>query len=131
MNFEQSRLLISGGFFLIGYFFHIKFSFKDNRKVGVAIYANGYENLNKIYKMIGPYPDFIHVDIVDKTMNLNASDSNLSKLETVKAYWPKHEINTHIMSKIFFQAEDGIRDVLVTGVQTCALPICWIAGRYC
>ena len=23
----------------------------------------------------------------------------------------------------FFQAEDGIRDVAVTGVQTCALPI--------
>src|SRR5690606_41074587 len=25
----------------------------------------------------------------------------------------------------FFQAEDGIRDFHVTGVQTCALPICW------
>ena len=25
----------------------------------------------------------------------------------------------------FFQAEDGIRDDLVTGVQTCALPIFW------
>src|SRR5438128_11289144 len=24
----------------------------------------------------------------------------------------------------FFQAEDGIRDATVTGVQTCALPIC-------
>src|SRR5947208_5216877 len=27
----------------------------------------------------------------------------------------------------FFQAEDGIRDDLVTGVQTCALPISFIA----
>src|SRR5256886_7864165 len=27
----------------------------------------------------------------------------------------------------FFQAEDGIRDLTVTGVQTCALPIC----EYC
>src|SRR5258708_2764182 len=27
-------------------------------------------------------------------------------------------------SYFFFQAEDGIRDDLVTGVQTCALPIC-------
>jgi len=26
---------------------------------------------------------------------------------------------------LFFQAEDGIRGDLVTGVQTCALPICW------
>src|SRR6266540_957202 len=29
----------------------------------------------------------------------------------------------------FFQAEDGIRDRDVTGVQTCALPICRRAGR--
>src|SRR6266498_5436067 len=28
----------------------------------------------------------------------------------------------------FFQAEDGIRDADVTGVQTCALPI-WVAGK--
>ena len=28
----------------------------------------------------------------------------------------------------FFQAEDGIRDHCVTGVQTCALPICKVAG---
>src|SRR5256885_11482370 len=28
----------------------------------------------------------------------------------------------------FFQAEDGIRDYKVTGVQTCALPICDNAG---
>src|SRR5256714_13426818 len=29
----------------------------------------------------------------------------------------------------FFQAEDGIRDKLVTGVQTCALPIYTRAGK--
>src|SRR5207253_8699708 len=29
----------------------------------------------------------------------------------------------------FFQAEDGIRDGHVTGVQTCALPICPDRGR--
>src|SRR2546430_9797736 len=28
-------------------------------------------------------------------------------------------------SLFFFQAEDGIRDLTVTGVQTCALPICF------
>src|SRR2546429_3376313 len=30
----------------------------------------------------------------------------------------------------FFQAEDGIRDVAVTGVQTCALPIFALLGSY-
>src|SRR5207249_5652514 len=29
-----------------------------------------------------------------------------------------------VFSSFFFQAEDGIRDRNVTGVQTCALPIC-------
>src|SRR5438105_7644412 len=31
----------------------------------------------------------------------------------------------------FFQAEDGIRDPLVTGVQTCALPISLRGWEYC
>src|SRR2546425_12600683 len=37
-----------------------------------------------------------------------------------------HKTLSHVVSYIFFffQAEDGIRDKLVTGVQTCALPIC-------
>ena len=30
----------------------------------------------------------------------------------------------YIVFFFFFQAEDGIRDWSVTGVQTCALPIC-------
>src|SRR3712207_9073847 len=37
-------------------------------------------------------------------------------------------------SLVFFQAEDGIRDIGVTGVQTCALPICFMAAvswRWC
>src|SRR3989442_9116696 len=34
----------------------------------------------------------------------------------------------YIVFFFFFQAEDGIRDADVTGVQTCALPICDGAG---
>src|SRR3712207_9287067 len=33
------------------------------------------------------------------------------------------------MDVLFFQAEDGIRDIGVTGVQTCALPICLVRRR--
>src|SRR2546430_175152 len=33
-------------------------------------------------------------------------------------FWSAHRVNG-----FFFQAEDGIRDLTVTGVQTCALPI--------
>src|SRR5690606_39818894 len=31
-----------------------------------------------------------------------------------------------VSCSFFFQAEDGIRDFHVTGVQTCALPIFWV-----
>src|SRR5688572_31485714 len=34
----------------------------------------------------------------------------------------------HALRFFFFQAEDGIRDLTVTGVQTCALPICGGGG---
>src|SRR5256885_5856466 len=34
-----------------------------------------------------------------------------------------------LMLFFFFQAEDGIRDYKVTGVQTCALPICLAVAR--
>src|SRR2546421_3641228 len=40
--------------------------------------------------------------------------------------WSRVERSTFFF---FFQAEDGIRDLIVTGVQTCALPICaWRSG---
>src|SRR5256886_6327574 len=41
------------------------------------------------------------------------------------------EISLHTVLLIFFffQAEDGIRDLTVTGVQTCALPISTVLGR--
>src|SRR5207249_5618836 len=35
----------------------------------------------------------------------------------------QRHVNNLVISVFFFQAEDGIRDRNVTGVQTCALPI--------
>src|SRR3712207_8148633 len=40
-------------------------------------------------------------------------------------------INGNIIFFFFFQAEDGIRDIGVTGVQTCALPICAATASRC
>ena len=39
-SYETTRLLTSGGFFVIGYFFHRQFSFSDFKKVGIAFYVN-------------------------------------------------------------------------------------------
>src|SRR2546430_9882700 len=42
----------------------------------------------------------------------------------MKAAWLRPVRNSSLTIFFFFQAEDGIRDLTVTGVQTCALPIC-------
>src|SRR5439155_12742996 len=43
-------------------------------------------------------------------------------------HYSSHNILLHaeFLLHFFFQAEDGIRDGHVTGVQTCALPICTV-----
>src|SRR5256886_6595052 len=38
-------------------------------------------------------------------------------------HWSAWASSTRVIPCFFFQAEDGIRDLTVTGVQTCALPI--------
>ena len=98
-DYNLQRLFFSGTFFIIGYFFHLAFTFKKIISVGVAIYANGHEELDKIKSKIGEYPDFIHVDVVDRTMRESADLIDFSKLEQINSYWPKKEIHTHIMSK--------------------------------
>src|SRR5256885_5273414 len=42
-------------------------------------------------------------------------------------FQPHVKVRSYIYAVFFFQAEDGIRDYKVTGVQTCALPISWAA----
>src|SRR5215204_6782525 len=54
--------------------------------------------------------------ILSKTDSLD-EEKWLNMLGTFVKYWFRYE------SLFFFQAEDGIRDHCVTGVQTCALPI--------
>jgi len=98
LSYESGRLFISGAIFLLVYGLHRKYSFRDFKKVGVAIYANGVEDLENIHKRIGYYADFIHVDIVDKSMSENAKDVKTYRLETMKAYWPHTQVQSHIMS---------------------------------
>src|ERR1039457_3302034 len=43
---------------------------------------------------------------------------------SVKLLMTLTPLTTYLSPRLFFQAEDGIRYYKVTGVQTCALPIC-------
>ena len=114
-TYEQTRIIISGCIFMIAYVLHRNYSFKDFKKVGIAIYANGVDNLFQIHESIGFYPDFIHVDIVDKTMNKDAKDVKTYSLQTMKAFWPNIQIQTHIMSlnpKIYLESVLSHSDVV-------------------
>ena len=78
---------------------HINISFKQKRKVGVAIYLTDRKNIDDIFNKIGPYPDFIHIDILDS--NSSEKEKNLSKQIIKELYnvWPNHKLDLHIMSK--------------------------------
>src|SRR5256886_10403373 len=59
--------------------------------------------------------------------------SSLLRCSAIAASWrpPTQASRTCPTADVFFfQAEDGIRDLTVTGVQTCALPICSATGRH-
>jgi len=99
LDFEETRILIASCFFIVAYFFHLKFSFKNRRKVGVAIYLNNNEDILDIYSKVGLYPDFIHIDLIDESMFNKTTDIKLKKIEKIKKLWPNHDVHFHIMSK--------------------------------
>ena len=98
-DYYSDRLVMSGILYVFIYFLHRRFTFKKYRQVGVAVYANGVEDILDIKSKIGIYSDFIHVDIVDSTILGDLSDVRSYRLETIKAAWPNIPIHTHIMSK--------------------------------
>ena len=109
ISYEKLRFLTSGSFFWIAYIFHRKFSFKDFKKVGVAIYSDGVENIDLIYQKVNQYPDFIHIDIVDETFNEESKEVLSYKSEVIKGYWNSKVIECHIMSK---NPKKWIREVI-------------------
>jgi ribulose-phosphate 3-epimerase len=98
-DMDISRFVIAGSFFLISYALHRRLSFREYKKVGVAIYADGVEDIKLIFDKISNISDFIHIDIVDKTYNPNCKDVKAYRAEVVRAYWQKKKIEVHIMSK--------------------------------
>jgi len=99
ISYGLARFLSSGSLFFVGYILHRKFTFKEYKLVGVAVYAHGNEDIKGIWEKIKFVGDFIHIDIVDETFNEDAPDPTTYRLEAVRAYWPNKEIHCHIMSK--------------------------------
>lgn len=97
-SYSQSRLIVAVLCFGFAYVLHRKFSFKSYKKVGVAIYANGREDVEVIFNKIYYFTDFIHIDIVDESFLKNIESTDLSQLQDVRRKWGDKEIHVHIMS---------------------------------
>src|SRR2546429_1624610 len=71
-------------------------------------------------------PRHIHINedeawyVLDGSMTFYCGENVIEASERTWVFAPRGLVHTF---NFFFQAEDGIRDVAVTGVQTCALPI--------
>jgi ribulose-phosphate 3-epimerase len=98
-SYELSRFVVSGSVFFLAYLLHRRYSFSDYKQVGVAIYANGVEDIKGIFEKIGACSDFVHVDVIDDTYGEYQSDPKAYRLEVVQAYWPRKPVHIHIMSK--------------------------------
>lgn len=98
-DIDVSRFVIAGSFFMISYMLHRRISFREYKKVGVAIYADGLEDIKLIFNKISNISDFIHIDIVDNTYNPNCKEVKAYRAEVVRAYWQSKKIEVHIMSK--------------------------------
>src|SRR5256885_6293892 len=76
------------------------------------------------------YPsDSLERQDTDETRSMTASTHVLGTFECIviadRKYCENMSPSLNNCDFFFFQAEDGIRDYKVTGVQTCALPISW------
>lgn len=108
-SYEQARFSIAGVLFAFGYVLHRRFSFRDRKQVGVAVYANGVEDIRGIREKIGEFPDFIHVDLIDASFGASDTDVRSYRLETVRAYWPRLKIHVHLMTR---HPSHWLKDVL-------------------
>lgn len=99
MDYNIMRFVTAAIIFMISYTLHRRFTFIYIKEVGVAIYMKKYENIPSIKSKIGFYPDFIHIDLVDKSYNPSAEDVDLSKGAQITKEWPLTKKMMHIMSK--------------------------------
>src|SRR5690349_22412433 len=84
-------------------------------------------NLGGFFMVRSYYPSECHADYFDferiETLKPAIDACGISTLSQSPMLGFHKQMDNRIKLFFFFQAEDGIRDLYVTGVQTCALPI--------
>tara|TARA_Y200000002_G_scaffold379781_1_gene389819 strand:- start:37 stop:1014 length:978 start_codon:yes stop_codon:yes gene_type:complete len=99
IEFFQNRFQISGALFLIAYFLHRRYTFKNYQKIGVAIHLNKSNNVLEIFNKVKNFPDFIHIDLIDETYNSENISIDIEMLNKIRELWPQKKLQIHLMSK--------------------------------
>lgn len=99
LEFFQNRFQLSGSLFFIAYLLHRKFTFKNYYKVGLAIHLNKQNVVSEIYQKVKNLPDFIHIDLIDETINKENVSVDVLKIDEILKTWPNKKIQIHIMSQ--------------------------------
>ena len=99
IEFFQNRFQISGALFLIAYFLHRRYTFKNYQKIGVAIHLNKSNNVLEIFNKVKNFPDFIHIDLIDETYNSENISIDIEILNKIRELWPQKKLQIHLMSK--------------------------------
>jgi ribulose-phosphate 3-epimerase len=98
IKYSYLRLFTAGIIFLFSYTIHRKITFDFVKRVGLAVYLNKGEDVEKAFSKIKYYSDFIHVDLVDKSFNKDAREIDISLINEInKTKFLKKFL--HIMSK--------------------------------
>ncbi len=98
LSYSSLRFITAALVFMISYTAHRKITFDFVKKVGIAIYLTSEESISDIYSKIKYYSDFIHIDLVDKSFDINAKEVDLSLIKEINNTWILEKF-LHIMSK--------------------------------
>lgn len=99
LQYYVARFITAGLIFMISYSLHRKLTFTETKEVGIAVYLNRAEKISEIKSKIKDYPDFIHIDLVDKSYNDKAKEVDLSLGRQIAREWPYTKKMLHIMSR--------------------------------
>ena len=97
INSNIDRYIISGFLFFFFYILLEEYLLKPE-KVGIAIHLNKLNDIAEIFSRVGNYPDFIHVDLIDKSINDKNISTDLKILDEILNYWPEKDTQLHLMS---------------------------------
>ena len=102
VDYTTLRFATASVIFMASYLAHRKITFNFMKNVGIAIYLAKNQSIEEAYSKIKYYCDFIHIDLVDETINKECSEVDLSLIKEINKTWALKKM-FHVMSKKPFE----------------------------